>query len=119
MNPGVRQSDSRPVRQYRHSPHVSMMYGLTRSPGDQPSTPSPSSSTSPASSTPSVCGRVTGKRDVPSRTSTSRWLSALALIRTSTSPGPGLRVVDLLDPKHVETPELVEPDCFHALDPPS
>src|SRR5712691_2359379 len=67
-----------------------MMYGLTRSPGGQPSTPSPSSSTSPASSTPSVCGRLTGKREVPSRTSTSRWLSALARILTSTSPGPGL-----------------------------
>ena len=29
---------------------------------------------------------------------------------------PRARVVDLLDPQHVETPELVEPDCFHALD---
>ena len=43
MKPGVRQRFSRPVAQYRHSPQVSMMYGLTRSPTAQPSTPSPSS----------------------------------------------------------------------------
>ena len=53
---------------------------------------------------------------MPSRTSTSRWLSALARDPDEHLARPGPRVVDLLDPQHVETTELVEPHCLHALD---
>src|SRR5437773_2288976 len=41
MKPGARQSDSRPVRQKRHSPQCDIRNGITRSPICQPSTPSP------------------------------------------------------------------------------
>ena len=60
----------------------------------------------------------TGKRETPSRTSTSRWLSALAVMSISTWPGPGSGSGELLQPQHVDTAELVEHDRFHALDLP-
>ena len=40
----------------------------------------------PTGSTPSVWGNSIGKRETPSRTSTSRWLSADAVTSTTTSP---------------------------------
>ena len=52
--------------------------GITRSPTCQPSTPSPSAAIRPTTSTPRTNGSSTGKRETPSRTSTSRWLSAHA-----------------------------------------
>ena len=39
---------------------------------------------------PRTCGGSIGKREIPSRTSTSRWFSAQAATSTVTSPGPGL-----------------------------
>ena len=44
----------------------------------------------PTGSTPSVWGKAIGKREVPSRTSTSRWLSAVAVTSTTTSFTPGV-----------------------------
>src|SRR6187200_3125565 len=43
----------------------------------------------PTGSTPGVWGSSMGKRETPSLTSTSRWLSAEAVTSTVTSPGPG------------------------------
>ena len=114
MNPAAVQSDSRPVRQYRHSPQVSISSAITRSPTCQPSTPSPSAAIRPTTSTPGMNGGSTGKRETPSRMSTSRWLSALAVMSTSTWPVPGSGIRELLQPQHVETAELVEHDRFHA-----
>ena len=59
----------------------------TRSPGSKPVTPSPSASTTPAPSAPRMRGFGTEGR--PLRIQTSRWLSAEARRRISTSPGPG------------------------------
>ena len=42
----------------------------------------------PASSSPMISGSSSGKREMPSRKSTSRWLSAQAPTLTTTSPGP-------------------------------
>ncbi len=67
-----------------------MRLGATRSPTVQRSdTPGPTSTISPASSSPEVWGSPIGKREMPSRRSTSRWFSAHAPTLTLTSPGPG------------------------------
>src|SRR4051794_27809938 len=58
----------------------------TRSPRSKPVTPSPRASTTPAPSAPSMRGFGTEGR--PFRIQTSRWLSADACSRISTSPGP-------------------------------
>src|SRR5215472_731858 len=60
----------------------------TGSPGSKPLTPSPSASTTPAPSAPRMRGLGTDGR--PFRIQTSRWLSAEARRRTSTSPASGL-----------------------------
>ena len=62
---------------------------VTRSPGDQPSTSSPSASIVPATSPPEMNGIGTGKPGIPRRTKMSRWLSPQASTATRTSPSPG------------------------------
>ena len=91
MNPGASQSDARPVRQKRHVPQGAIRYGITRSPDCQSVTPSPTARMRPTISKPGVCGGETGKREMPSRMSTSRWFSAHAPTSIRTSPGPGSR----------------------------
>ena len=114
MNPGARQSDSRPVLQYRQSPHGFIRYGSTRSPTSQPVTPSPSAAIRPTTSQPRMNGGSTGKREIPSRMSTSRWFRPHARISSVTSPGPGSGIRDLLEPENVRPTELVEHHRLHA-----
>ena len=56
----------------------------------------------------------TGKRETPARMSTSRWLSADAWTRSTTSPGPGSRVGHVLDAQHLGPAELVEAQGSHG-----
>ena len=71
----------------------------------------------PTTSIPRMKGGSTGKRETPSRTSTSRWFSAQAATSISTSPGPGLRIGHVLELKDVEPAELVKHDCLHVRPP--
>ncbi len=61
-----------------------------------------------------TCGSSSGKRETPSRRSTSRWFSAHAPTWTLTSPGAGRRLRQVLDAQLVDPAELVEPDCPHG-----
>ena len=62
-------------------------------------------------------GSSTGKRETPSRTSTSRWLSAVAVTSMTTSPAPATGSGQLLEPQDVGVAELVEDDCLHRTAP--
>src|SRR6266702_3214128 len=65
---------------------------ITSSPGENPPTPAPTSSTTPARSLPCPDGNVDGN---------------------SPATAPGHRAFHLLDPQHVDPAELVVPDCLH------
>ena len=62
-------------------------------------------------------GGSTGKREMPSRTSTSRWFSARGDDVDDDLARPGLRVGHLFELEHVQPAELVEYDRFHARPP--
>ena len=50
----------------------------------------------------------------PLRIQTSRWFSAEARSRMSTSPGPGDRIGNLLEDEHVGPAVLVDSHRLHA-----
>ena len=81
------QSAARPARHGSHCPQAGTKASTTWSPGANSSTPSPTSSTSPAASWPSAIGITRGRE--PSITERSEWQSPAAPTRTSSSPGPG------------------------------
>ena len=54
-----------------------------------------------------------GTEGSPLRIQTSRWFSAEARRRTSTSPGPGLRIRRLLEHEHLGPAVLVDPNRAH------
>ena len=83
----------------------------TRSPGSRPVTPSPSASTTPAPSAPRIRGF--GTDGSPLRIQTSRWFSAEARRRTSTSPAPGHGIRRLLEHEHLGAAVLMDPHCAH------
>jgi len=79
-----------PARQYSHSPHGMAAMTCTRSPGAQPSTPAPTSTTSPAISWPMTRGgRMRWCPDVEIFTSVPHIEHARTRILTSPSLGVG------------------------------
>ena len=80
-------------------------------PGARPSTPSPSASTTPEPSAPRIRGFGTDGR--PLRVQTSRWFSEAKRIRTSTSPGAGLGIRDVLVEEDLRPAVLVDQDRLH------
>ena len=76
-----------PWVQKKHVRHWGTHEITTWSPGTRSSTPSPTSSTTPAPSWPSTAGRVMGR--VPFCMERSEWQTPEATMRTRTSPGWG------------------------------
>ena len=90
-------------------------YGATRSPTFHSSeTPAPALTIVPASSSPMISGNSSGKREMPSRKSTSRWLSAQAPTLTSDLARPCDRVGHGLDDELVAPAELMDSHCLHV-----
>ncbi len=85
MNP-VRQSWLWPRLQDGHVPQAGSQQTRTRSPWASPSTPSPTSTISPAPSWPGTKGAGWGS--TPFIAETSEWQSPVALMRILTLPGP-------------------------------
>ena len=81
--------------------------------GDTP----PSAATSPAASTPVMCGHGSPTAGPRPRTIRSRWFSAHACTRTNASPGPGGGSGDLLIAEDFRTAGLVERDRLHRPTP--
>src|SRR6185312_3931255 len=94
------------------------MYGfaVTRSPGRNPSTPEPTSTTSPQTSMPSTAGRSTWYAGCgwPRRIQTSRWLTDVARNLTSRSPGLGLG--DLVELERLRPAVGVDANGTHELE---
>src|SRR5437867_3756269 len=78
---------SSPAAQNSQRSQVRLGLTATRSPTFTPDTAAPTSTTSPAMSQPVQKGRGVLSAGIPSRTKRSRWFSAHALTRTSTSCG--------------------------------
>ena len=82
----VSHTEGWPCRQYRHSPQGTWWVTKTRSPARKRSTPSPTASTSPATSWP----RTSGAERARYHSMTSLPQIPLARTRRSISPGPML-----------------------------
>src|SRR5436309_11507654 len=78
---------SSPAAQNSQRSQVRFGFTATRSPTFTPCAAAPTSTTSPAMSQPVQKGRGVLSAGIPSRTKRSRWFSAHALTRTSTSCG--------------------------------
>ena len=93
---------------------------ITSSPGENPPTPAPTSSTTPARSLPCPDGNVDGNSSAtaPVRMTASLGVDASRLHPYEDLPVPGHRAFHLVDPQHVDPAELVVPDClYHDLSP--
>ncbi len=78
----------RPIRQYRHLPHVRLGSTTTRSPSSSPSTAGPFSRTVPTYSWPRMAPTVAGWPGGTSRMCTSVPQMLAASTRSSTSSSP-------------------------------
>ena len=91
-----------------------------RHPTGTPVTPSPTSSTTPATRWPGMYGHSTGMTCciAPLRTFQSNRIDPDAPDRDADLPGPGVRLLDVGDVQDVGIPVLAELDGLH-LTPPS
>ncbi len=116
MKPDAVQSDSRPERQKRHSPHVSMMYGLTRSPGRPPGDPF----TDLHDLARDLDPEDVRERDREARNALSdvdvEVVERARPIANEHLARPRPRVVDLLDAQDVRMAELAKKHGSHAID---
>jgi len=87
---------------------------ITSSPGENPPTPPPTSSMTPARSLPCPDGNVDGNScdTAPVRMTASLMLMPAAFTRTRTCPSPGTGRFHLVNPQYVDPAELVVPDCL-------
>jgi hypothetical protein len=93
---------------------------ITSSPGGNPPTPAPTSSTTPARSLP-LPGRERRREQLHHRPRADDRLTGVDASRLhpyEDLPVPGHRAFHLVDPQHVDPAELVVPDClYHDLSP--
>src|SRR5450631_3996651 len=87
---------------------------ITSSRGENPTTPAPTSSMTPARSLPCPDGNVEGNMadTAPVRIAASLGVDAGRLDLHENLSDPGHRAFDLVDPQHVDSAELVVPDCL-------
>ena len=109
----LRHMVGRPRSQSAQAPQLASVDSATWSPGPTWVTPAPTASTTPAPSWPSTTG--TGNGMVPSTTDRSLWHSPAAEIATSTSPGPRVPYLQIVDDLGLLP---VEDHASHAATPP-
>ena len=87
---------------------------MTRSPGENPATPAPTLSTSPANSAAGENGKAGLCWYLPAMISVSKKFSAAALTRTTASPGPGVGFGQLGQFKVVGSAVMGAEQGFHG-----